>query len=142
MKLIDYYISTPSDIDALKSKLSQCFASLKETTEQTTVDIYDTFDWRLHHHGWQLLRHADNYTIIHAATGRRVSDIPVDGKKARQFSWDFPASAFTGKLGPVIEMRALIPFIESQCSAFCTNARSRSASAHPEKPDVSDAPKS
>ena len=109
MKLIDYYISTPSDIDALKSKLSQCFASLKETAEQTTVDIYDTFDWRLHHHGWQLLRHADTYTIIHAATGRRISDISVDGKKARQFSWDFPASDFTDKLGPVIEMRALIP---------------------------------
>ena len=120
MKLIDYYISTPSDIDALKSKLSQCFASLKETAEQTTVDIYDTFDWRLHHHGWQLLRHADTYTIIHAATGRRISDISVDGKKARQFRWDFPASDFTDKLGPVIEMRALIPLatIEKTVNQF------------------------
>ena len=109
MKLIDYSISTSSDIEALKSKLTQCFTALKETAEQMTVDIYDTFDWRLHHNGWQLLRHADNYKIIHAATGRLISDIVVDGKKARPFSWDFPASAFADKLGPVIEMRALIP---------------------------------
>ena len=36
---------------------------MKETAEQMTVDIYDTFDWRLHNNGWQLMRHNDNYKI-------------------------------------------------------------------------------
>ena len=108
MKLVDHYISTSSDIEALKSRLGQLFASLNETTEQLTVDLFDTFDWRLHKKGWQLLHSDSHFEIIHAATGRQISQINVDGKKARRFSWDFPPSAFADQLASELEMRALI----------------------------------
>ncbi len=109
MKLIDYCISTTADIEALKSRLGQFFHSRIETSEQVTVDVYDTFDWRLHQNGWQLFKKDSAYKLMHAATGRLISTIEVDDKKARRFIWDFPASDFADTLAPVLEMRALMP---------------------------------
>lgn len=109
MKLIDYFISPTTDIDALKSELGRSFTALKEATEKMTADIYDTFDWRLHQNGWQLFRQNNHFQIIHSSTGRLISEIEVDSKSANRFSWEFPASDFADQLAPVLEMRALIP---------------------------------
>ena len=109
MKLIEYFISPTTDIDTLKSELDRSFTALKEATEKMTADLYDTFDWRLHHHGWQLFRQDTHFQIIHSSTGRLISEIDVDNTDAKRFSWEFPASEFTDHLAPVLAMRALIP---------------------------------
>jgi CHAD domain-containing protein len=43
-----------------------------------------------------------------------VSSIDVEGKKERRFCWDFPDSDFARRIGPVIEMRAILAIAEME----------------------------
>ena len=108
MELIDCRIATITDIEALRSRLDQAFLSMKESSRQTTVDVYDTFDWRLYQKGWQLYKQDNQYTLIHAASGRPICEIEVSDKKSMRFSWDFAPSDFADTLTPVLEMRAIL----------------------------------
>ncbi len=109
MELIDCRIATLADIEELRSRLGQIFPSVEESSEQTTVDVYDSFDWRLHQKGWQLFKNNNTYSLFHAASGRSIGEIEVTDKKPRRFSWDFAPSDLADTLAPVLEMRAILP---------------------------------
>lgn len=104
----DYVITSMIDIESLQSELGKAFAISRTAGKRETLDMYDTFDWRLHHRGWQLFREDGHFRIMDAATGRLISDIEVGSKKTARFGWEFPASAFTDHLKPLLEMRALV----------------------------------
>ena len=104
-------ISTPSDIDRVKSALVRSFHNLKEIAEiiEFEFEVLDSFDWRLHKKGWQLLNKEGHYSIVRAKDGKVISEIDAGRKKDARFIKDFPDSNFSRKLVEVLEMRALLP---------------------------------
>ena len=104
-----YRIDDPADIQAVASRLRHAFESLHITETSTTFTVFDSFDWRLYHKGWQLSRRNDRWVIGQLSDGRIVADAKVDPSTPRTFHWDFPASDFSRVLAPVLEMRALLP---------------------------------
>lgn len=112
MDLNYFIISELSDIDSLKAALENAFAGLSETVEKTRFQLYDTFDWRLHHSGLELIRTGTLFTLIHAFDGEVIGSVGIDGKKEIRFCRDFPASIVADSLKPVLEMRAILPVAE------------------------------
>jgi CHAD domain-containing protein len=103
-----YQVKDMAAIDKLKSRLSEAFEGLHITETNTTFEVYDSFDWRLYHKGWQLTRHNHHYVINACANGQTICDVMVDAKTPKQFWWDFPESDFSRCLAAVVDMRALM----------------------------------
>lgn len=109
-----YTVSDIATVDALKSRLAATFSRVTATVEQSTLEVLDSFDWRLHHHGWQVNRRKDRFEIINRADGRVISDTLASGSARRRFWWDFPPSDFSRHLENRLAMRALIPMAKIQ----------------------------
>ncbi|BBO93036.1 CHAD domain-containing protein [Desulfosarcina ovata] len=114
MKRRCYQIPTEDTVEAVKTDLGQAFASLDETIETATLDVWDTFDWRLYNNGWLLLKQARQYTLIDINTDLAIARIHVEGDKPRRFHWEFSASELTDRLKGILEMRALLPVLAIQ----------------------------
>jgi hypothetical protein len=108
----EFVVSGESDVDSLKAALAEAFHSVRENGGTERFELYDTFDWRLYHHGWHMVREGNRFAVTCASSGRTICDVTLDGKKNRRFGWDFPASDFADRLAPVLEMRALIPVVD------------------------------
>ena len=113
MKPCSYAIQDEGTIEVLKNRLRQEFASITETTDSGTLTVYDTFDWRLHKRGWQLLRQADRLTLVDAAADQPIDEIVHSAARPLHFPTDLAASALTDRLESVLEMRALLPVVET-----------------------------
>lgn len=114
MQVHRFTIDDSAAIDALKNRLTAAFSRVAETVERSSIVVQDSFDWRLHGHGWQLNRTGKRFAIIHRADGRVISDILVQDSKKRRFWWDFPASDFSNHLKQRLAVRALMPMATIQ----------------------------
>ncbi len=122
-----YQITDTADIDAVASRLGRTFESLDVTETSKTFEVYDSFDWRLYQKGWQLIRRDQQYLITRCADGQMVAVADVDSSKPRAFHWDFPVSAFSMCLEPVLEMRALLPMAVVTQQSTLLNVRNTDA---------------
>ncbi|GAB6905944.1 CHAD domain-containing protein [Desulfosarcina cetonica] len=91
--------------------MHQAFSSVNETVETETLEAFDTFDWRLYHKGWQLIRQAGQWTLSTLATDQPMARVDVNPAKPCRFHQDFPPSDLAERLKPVLEMRALVPLM-------------------------------
>ena len=110
-----YILPEPNARDALVKNLADRFARIRETSSADSFEVMDTFDWRLFKTGWLMLRSADAYRTIDIHTGQSVDTQALKSGKRIAFAWDFPESDMAAALGPVIEMRALIPLGTVAC---------------------------
>jgi CHAD domain-containing protein len=111
----NYLLPEPNTRDALVKKLADRFTGIRETSAVHSFDVMDTFDWRLFKAGWLMLRSADTYRTIDIYTGQSVDTLALKSGKRIAFAWDFPESGMSEALGPVMEMRALIPLGKVAC---------------------------
>jgi CHAD domain-containing protein len=104
-----YAITDPTAIESIRSGLARLFDGIRETCGTETVDILDSFDWRLFKKGW-LLQHARGcHTVVDIHTRQRIAGIDLDNKKQPRFHWEFPESELATVLRDILEMRALLP---------------------------------
>lgn len=104
----NYQIKDTTEIDALKSRLSESFQGLHIAETNTSFEVYDSFDWRLYGKGWQLTRHNHLYAISAHTNGQTICNMIVGSKGIKRFWWDFPASDFSSCLKAALDMRALM----------------------------------
>lgn len=105
----NYILPEPNTRAALVKELGNRFDGIRETSAADSFEVLDTFDWRLFKAGWLMLRSADAYRIIDIHTGQPIDTLALESKKRPSFAWDFPESDMADALGPVMEMRALMP---------------------------------
>ncbi|WP_372679157.1 CHAD domain-containing protein [Desulfosarcina sp.] len=107
-----YSIPGAITIDAIRSELTRLFDGIRELAGTETVEVLDSFDWRLFKKGWLLLKTQKYYTIVDIHSRQQLARVAADERKPRRFHWKFPESKVAACLGDTLEMRALLPLGE------------------------------
>lgn len=124
MHSIPHSFDTPAglSIEALFSKLSESLTLQSDSESNRSVSIirtfYDSFDWRLYASGYQLFteQRAKQISLslhaLHESTKRLKTDID----QLPKFWEQLPEGLIKQTLAPILEMRALLPQIQIECS--------------------------
>ena len=104
-----YGIDDAATIDLIRPELARWFDGIRETTGSESIEVLDSFDWRLFNHGWLLLHTQGRYSLVDIRTRQTVGALTADEKKPMRFHWDFPESQLATCFKAVLEVRALLP---------------------------------
>jgi CHAD domain-containing protein len=104
-----YTIADATTIERILSELARWFDGVREMTGTETLEVLDSFDWRLFNNGWLLFNTQEGYSIVDIHSWQEVSKVAVNKKRQPQFHWEFPESHLAECLGDILEMRALLP---------------------------------
>jgi CHAD domain-containing protein len=105
-----YLLSEGVGLDAALSELSERFDVASDPSEPTRRTFYDTFDGRLHAAGLALI---DEDGRLVAGAGPCYRELATAIRPAawgeRLFAGDLPDGPLRSLIGPIIEVRALVP---------------------------------
>lgn len=94
-----------ADLAATRALLDEHFELRAGRVRASTVTFYDTFDGRLYEAGVTLRHSGGKLTLTDRATGEPLATAPAGARpEPRLLAPDLP-----GRLGPIVEMRALLP---------------------------------
>ncbi len=122
-ELINFELPGNKSVKKFIAKLSKQ-ADLQITAQHYAVKtFYDSFDWRLYTAGiiceFNHSRDCSRLKLIDNQSHRLITELDID--QAPSFSEQFPDSQAKALLGPILEMRALLPVCQLPYELFQAN---------------------
>jgi len=102
------------DFDRLTQALQAAFGVAEERRRVATLEVFDTFDWRLHARGRLLVREGGVLKVLEAASGQEVARAAAPSRRRPRFWWDLPESPLRAVLQDALDVRALLPLARLQ----------------------------
>lgn len=113
METIDKFLVDDSfSITQIEDKIPEQFTIAVAAEEKVVQRLYDTFDWRLFHQKKLLLEQGNNLFLLDLADSRLNQSLKIDRNQILKFWWDFPESNVKKILKDILDVRALMFFIE------------------------------
>ncbi len=93
--------------------IARRFPVAAEQRYRCSAAYYDTFDWRLYHHGLSLAsRCGDGGRILRLEAAEETLEARLGKGQVPGFVWELPASPLRDALAPLIEMRRLLEVVD------------------------------
>lgn len=102
------------DFDRLTQALQAAFGVAEERRRVNTLEVFDTFDWRLHARGQLLVREGGVLKVLEAASAQEVARAAGPSRRRPRFWWDLPESPLRAVLQDALDVRALLPLARLQ----------------------------
>ena len=112
-----YPLVSDAEYTKVRRALGARFRTRRTSPPRLRTIYYDTFDWRLYRDGGVLYaeRIQGKRLVVWKSGGRIRHQQKTDSPPA--FAWDLPRGPFRNALTPVIEMRRLLPMVQTDIDA-------------------------
>jgi CHAD domain-containing protein len=107
METAIYALPDRFDFDGLKEGLQAAFHLAEERRRAFSLEVFDTFDWRLYARGQLLVREGAVLKVLEAPSDREVIRAAISPRQRPRFWWDLPESPLRQVLREVLDVRAL-----------------------------------
>ncbi len=109
---VNFRILEDHTFSTIISEIEKVYRISLSGHEKVTSSVYDTFDWRIYKSGHVLFYDGHTATLKDAVAGSREFEEPPVRNSLPSFWWEFNNTAFLNVIKKIIDVRALMKYIE------------------------------